>query len=84
MIFKTIPADFVWSDEWVEYNGHEYKYFEATTVTASEAERQCRELGALLVSINSDEEEEFIANKVLSRRTLSTYIGGSDKDSGMY
>ncbi len=76
------PADFVWSDGWEEYNGHEYKYFDDIGITGAAARQECVDIEGMLVSINSDQEEEFIATKVLRKRILGAFIGGTDEKDG--
>ena len=72
----------MWSDDWVIFNNHTYKYFADQAITGHRADQQCQDKGTLLVSINSEEEAEFVGNGVLRKRTLSAYIGGSDEDRG--
>lgn len=78
----SISADFVWSDEWFEHDGHEYKYISDVTITADDARRQCRTHGAQLVSINDEEEQKVIHYDVVKKRTLSAFIGGTDTNQG--
>ena len=78
----VFSADYVWSDEWATYKGNEYKYFADPAVTATGARHKCAEHGGLLVSINSPEEEEFLMEKVIQKRTLSAFMGGSDEVTG--
>ncbi len=81
-IFFVFPADYVWSDRWEEHNGHEYKYFGDISITAAAARQKCMDSQGMLVSINSDQEEEFIATKVLRKRTLAAFISGTDEKEG--
>ena len=83
-VLSVLTADFVWSDEWAEFGGHSYKYFEDLTITAERSRDACAQHGALLVSINNAEEQEFIVDNVLRRRTLSAFIGGSDMEEGSF
>ena len=76
-----LSADFVWSDEWVEFEGHSYKFFADTVSPSDTARTLCRQQGAQLVSINSPEEQEFLSLKVLRQRILSAFIGG-ERNSG--
>ena len=62
-----------------EYNGHTYGLYGGTNVyTWEEASEICKELGGHLVSINSQEEQDFVAQ--FARQTPSTkglyWIGG--------
>ena len=72
----------MWSDEWSELEGHQYKFFSDLSITANGGRDQCYQHGGLLVSINTREEQEFIQYKVLRKRTLSAFIGGSDRVEG--
>ncbi|KAI0229965.1 hypothetical protein LSAT2_019633 [Lamellibrachia satsuma] len=73
-------ADFVWSDEWMVYNGHTYRYFSDLTISGHRARSACRSLQGLLVSVNTQAEHDFLAARVLRLRTLSAFIGGTDED----
>ena len=50
--------------------------------TASSAQEKCEDMGAMLVSINNEDELNFIKTEVLRGRTLSAFIGGSDNEEG--
>ena len=70
----------VWSNDWQlftdrKYN-HSYKFFFDKLSNAVQAEAACRVYGAKLVSINTADEMDFVALKVVRRRVLSAYIGG--------
>ena len=82
--FIFFAADFVWSDEWVVNNetNNEYKFFENASLTSQGAKEACAKLGALLLSINNADEQTFVANRVLRKRTLAAFIGGSDAGNG--
>ena len=82
--FQFYSANYVWSEEWEEYGGHEYKYFSDSSLTQVEARTKCEEEGALLASMNNEEEHNFISKRVLKQYTLSTFIGGSDEKEGKY
>ena len=75
-------AGFVYPDDWVDFDGHEYRFYPDTTITALESRAACLEHGALLASINSATEQEFISEKVVSKRTLAAFIGGTDEARG--
>ena len=64
------------------YDDHIYRYISDGAITASLAHLRCREIGAMLVSVNTDEELEFIKSEVLRGRTLSAFIGASDNKQG--
>ena len=64
------------------YEGHEYKFFRDLSVTAEGGRGYCRSHGGQLVSINSEEEQQFIEYKVVRKRTLSAFVGGNDKHEG--
>ncbi len=70
-------------DDWVEFSGHQYMYYPDPMITALDSRTACLEHGALLASINSAEEQQFIANNVLSQRTLAAFMGGSDEVTGV-
>ncbi len=76
-------ADFVWSDDWADFEDYSYKFFSDVFATARVAADACRGEGGLLVSINSAEEMEFVALSVLRKRTLSAFIGGTDSAEGI-
>ncbi len=78
----SLSAEYVWSDDWVEYSGHTYKYFAGGSLTHSDAVAACRAEGGLLVSINDQKEMEFVTENVLYKRTLSAFIGATDADEG--
>ena len=61
---------------------NEYKYFENATLTSKGAKEACAQLGALLLSINNQDEQTFVATRVLRKRTLAAFIGGSDGARG--
>ena len=44
----------------------------------------CHGVGGMLVSINDDNEFNYIADRVLRTRTLSAFIGGFDDKEGMF
>ena len=75
-------AGYVYPDDWVEFDGHRYRFYPDTTITALESRTACLEYGALLASINSAEEQEFISTSVFSKRTLAAFIGGTDEAKG--
>ena len=66
----------------MNFSGHSYKYFSSLTVTARDARDACLVEGGLLVSINNDDEMDFLIDSVLRRRTLSAFIGGTDENEG--
>ncbi len=66
----------------MDFSGHSYKYFSNLTVTARDARDACMAEGGLLVSINNDDEMDFLIDSVLRRRTLSGFIGGTDEEEG--
>ena len=72
----------MWTDDWLDYSNHSYKFFSDKNIIGTSAVTECKERGALLVSINSPEEQEFLAERVLQKRTLSAYTGASDVDTG--
>ena len=43
---------------------------------------ECRKQGALLVSINTEDELHFLTRELLQAGNISVWIGGSDKDQG--
>lgn len=61
-------------------NGHRYQLFD-TSMNWSEAEAYCESLGGHLVTINSDEEQQFISNNILSIGTKNTYYIGMYRDN---
>ena len=66
----------MWSEDWVDYLDHSYKFFSDLTITADQARVECGSHAGLLVSVNSPQELEFIELSVLRKRTLSAFIGG--------
>ena len=72
----------MYPDDWVEFNGHQYRYYPDATITGLNSRAACLEHGALLASINSQEEQDFISDNVFSRRTLASFIGGTDEVTG--
>jgi len=77
-------ADYVWSEDWETFNGHSYKFFYDKHSSANDANRLCRTMGAMLVSINSADEMTFLGRRVLRKRTLSAFIGGTRDSAGVY
>ena len=69
-------ADFVWSDEWMEYNGHTYRYFSDLTISGHRARSACRSLQGLLVSVNTQAEHvrklrcDWLSNAIYSRYNM--------------
>ncbi len=61
-------------------NGHRYQLFD-TSMNWHEAEAYCESLGGHLVTINSDEEQQFINNNILSIGTKNTYYIGMYRDN---
>ena len=59
-----------------------YQYTQQLQITALQASMECKAMGALLLSINGEEEFNFIHDEVLRGRTLSAFIGGSDAEQG--
>ena len=80
--YSSNIAEYVWSNEWSEFEGHAYKFFSDLQITSPVAREACRGHGGLLVSINSVEEQVFIGDSVLKQRVLSAFIGGSDSSVG--
>lgn len=78
----SLPEAGVIVDDWVSYRGHQYKLFQQG-VTAYQARELCKKEGALLASINTKSEFEYISDRVLQRRTLTLAIGGSDESEGI-
>ena len=74
-------AGYVYPDDWVEFDGHRYIFYPDTTITALESRTACLEHGALLASINSAEEQEFISTSVFSKRTLAAFISAEQMRS---
>ncbi|CAD5116857.1 DgyrCDS5699 [Dimorphilus gyrociliatus] len=71
-------------DDWVSYHGNQYKLFHQG-VTAYAARKLCKEKGALLVSLNTLSEFNYISDRVLQRRVLTLAIGGNDeKEEGKW
>uniref|UniRef100_A0A3Q4MXH7 C-type lectin domain-containing protein n=1 Tax=Neolamprologus brichardi TaxID=32507 RepID=A0A3Q4MXH7_NEOBR len=62
-------------DDWVEFMGSCYRHFTERD-TWAEAEKHCQELNAHLVSISSQEEQQFL----ISNGEEYQWIGLSDKD----
>uniref|UniRef100_A0A3B4FU29 Aggrecan core protein n=1 Tax=Pundamilia nyererei TaxID=303518 RepID=A0A3B4FU29_9CICH len=62
-------------DDWVEFMGSCYRHFTGRD-TWAEAEKHCQELNAHLVSISSQEEQQFL----ISNGEEYQWIGLSDKD----
>ena len=80
-------ADMVWSNDWQiftdrQYN-HSYKFFFDKHTDVFQAAAACRVYGAMLVSINTADEMDFLATKVVRQRVLSAHIGGQRDVSGM-
>ena len=72
----------MWTDDWLDYSNHSYKFFSDKNIIGTDAVTECEKHGALLVSINSPEEQDFLAQRVLQKRTLSAYTGASDLVTG--
>jgi len=85
----------VWSDDWATFNNHTYKFFYDRHADARDADVTshgmtshrdadvaCHSLGAMLVSIGNEDEMKFIGQRVLRKRTLSGYIGGTRDETG--
>ena len=77
-----VTAELLFNDTWVRYDSHLYKYVVDGSVSARGASDACAQKGALLVSINDEQEMLFLKESVLRRRTLSAFIGGSDELKG--
>ncbi len=56
-------------------NGHRYQIFD-TSMSWNEAEAYCESLGGHLVTINSEEEQKFIEDNLLTLGTKKTYLIG--------
>lgn len=70
------------SDTWSNCSGHYYKYFQNITISEIDAAQACAQHKGLLVSIDSEDEMNFIEKHVLFRRTLSAFIGGTQISPG--
>jgi|GEM_PF-1008709 len=69
----TIPSDAV------NYNGHAYKIFD-TSMTWYDAKSYCESLGGHLVTITSQEEQDFIVNLISSYGHKNYYwLGATDE-----
>ena len=82
IVLFLLAADAIWVDDWVHFGNHWYKFFEDQHMTGQEAVKACRDNGGLLVSINSQQEHQFISVTVLRERALSAFSGGSDVQDG--
>ena len=51
-------------------------------ISTVEAQESCAELGALLANVPTEEVHHFISEKVLRKRLLAAFIGGSDAKQG--
>lgn len=56
-------------------NGHRYQLFD-TSMSWNEAEAYCESLGGHLVTVNSEEEQKFIEDSLLTLGTKKTYFIG--------
>lgn len=81
-ISPHFTVKFVRPEDWLEYNGHEYKYLPDASLTHLESQRKCTEMGGLLVSLNTKEEETFITENILGEAPVSAYIGGVHDEAG--
>ena len=79
---SLFPADAILADEWHDHEGHSYRFYEDNLATAVSAARRCADQGALLVSLNSHQEADFVARTVLRMSVMSVFIGGTDEGSG--
>ncbi len=71
-------------DEAVSYNGHYYMIYE-DSVTWTEAETLCEEMGGHLATITSDEENSFIENFISSGTKYFYWLGATDEvDEGVW
>ena len=84
MVVLFCAAERATNDSWADFRGHSYRYITDGSVSARQASHECAALGALLVSINSELENEFIVREVLRGNTLSAFIGGTDADDGKH
>ncbi|KAK2157989.1 hypothetical protein LSH36_179g02007 [Paralvinella palmiformis] len=78
--YQICRPNLIWTNDWLELGEHQYKYFSAALSTAESSRLSCRDHGGMLVSIDSEEEGQFVSLKVLKKRTLSVFIGGNDSE----
>ncbi|KAL9974658.1 hypothetical protein ACROYT_G011721 [Oculina patagonica] len=64
------------SDGWTQFNNHCYKYFSDAT-SWSTAKSHCESLGAILVTIHSEEENSFVHTLI----SEGIWLGGNDINS---
>ena len=67
VVCSVNSADYVWTESWETFEGHSYKFYYDKHSSAHDADRLCRSLGAMLVSLTG-----FCGQFVHSVVTLST------------
>ena len=72
------------NDSWVDFNAHSYRYFSDGAVSGRQAALECSTHAAMLVSINTEAEFDYIVTDVLRGRTISAFIGGTDVEEGKW
>ena len=70
------------SDDFVKFNGHKYKVYKEA-VSWSDAKEICEKAGGHLVTINSEDEQNFI-NHLLLRDNANCYWTGGIKVPGSW
>lgn len=66
--YETVELDAVYSvpEDALEYDGHYYKLYSINDMTWSQAKEQCELRGGHLVTITSEDEENFLTNMIIS------------------
>lgn len=60
----------------VEYNGHYYKLYHNTKISWTDSKLECEKMGGHLVTITSQEEQNFITSLLKSAQNNSYWLGG--------
>lgn len=80
VLMVTICAEEADSTEIVEFNGHYYQLFDKS-ITWYEAKTTCEDKGGHLVTITSQEEQEFVLELSASSTKKNIWLGGVKEDN---
>lgn len=59
------------------FNGHKYQLFEKTGLNYNEAKKHCESIGGHLVTITTNEEQEFVSNMIKSGSSHYYWLGAN-------